>query len=122
MLISEKMIFQEYMAQLFNNNHERKICRYEIFAKITSYILKHEHINLVTDIRNPYTVKKLIEKYQQDTTFMADNTNLRNDCIFCLYKYHEYLRYIAPKKTTINEDGKVVTEYLDDEISTNRLF
>ena len=77
---------------LFNGSP--RVCRHEVYTAITSYILHHEHINLVKDIDSRETLEKLIEKYKKDPDFMKDYVSLRDDSLRCLELYCEYWDYI----------------------------
>lgn len=111
--------FSEYLNNLFINNITRHICRTEVYSKISAYILKNEHMNLVTDVRNADTVRSWLEKYSNDKAFMSDRPDLREDCLKCLQTYVEYLDYFFPKTSLWGDDEP---EYCDDKTPQKRLI
>lgn len=115
------LTFEKYINRLFTDSADKKACRREIFIALTSYILRHEHINLVSDIHNPATVIKLANKYADDETFMQDKKHLRSDCLRCLDAYAKYLQETQKQERIYSNDG-LTLKYPDDEIPNNRLF
>lgn len=84
--------FQEYINLPIMKSDDKKACRYEVFAALTTYILNHDHINLVKDIHNPTAALNLANKYADDKNFMKENPDLHDDCLHCLDLYVRYLQ------------------------------
>lgn len=98
MIFLKNITFPEYMKIILLSSKDRENYSYSAYTKITSYILKTDNINIVTDIKNPDLLINLIHKYEADKSFMSDNLIMRNKCIFCLYKYLEYINYLSSQK------------------------
>ena len=116
----EIQTFSEYLNNLFINNITRHICRTEVYSKISAYILKNEHMNLVTDVRNADTVRSLLKKYNNDEAFMANRPDLRDDCLKCLQTYVEYLDFTFPKISPLWSDEE--PQYPEDKTHEKRLI
>ncbi len=95
--------FEEYINLPIIKSADKKACRYEVFAALTTYILQRENINLIKDIHHPAEALNLANKCADDKNFVKERPNLHDDCLHCLDLYVRYLQEMQKIRKNQNE-------------------